>query len=439
MFERLFLSSSSVEHWMSYLSGITGFDGTLSDGTSMTGYQQFDSRLVARDSLDNIIVLISYDSSGYDRSLLLKFNASGALQWSKRLNYWFNTLAVDRFNNIIIARKKNNARIARLTPDGTLSWVKRITQISSFESMATGYDTIYLVGKYGSYPQYALLTKLDSSGNVVFQRAITEPGFSYITGTMVVTNDTSVWMISQDPSGFVINEAAASDGAVFASKRIGSYVRIMDMALAGDASFNGVIVIGTDDNNQKPVLMGLNTTGIAFQRNIDIANGHGVSCKYDNSSGVLLITYTNLQNVYISRVEFSNSLPSIVWTRTLSGSAYNATNSRTAVVGMKHVLSSSNTTYNVLFMAATITNDDKNEVYYSPTVLQLPLDGTKTGTVSTTSQTLTYSSVSNPSLINSAFSSTDPSITNNTGAATFEVNTVSISNITTTNAQYTAI
>ena len=232
--------------------------------------------------------------------LIAKYNSSGTLQWQRSLGTVSNpeegwAIAIDPSENVYItgyadvAGQANNVIIAKYNTSGTIQWQKQLAGVGTkneygtsiaVDSASNVYVTAYSNAGAGGGNFDFLTFKLDSSGNMSWQRSLSGTGFS---GT-------------------------SSDFGI---------------GIALDSASN-VYVTGFSDNNSTYdlVLAKYNTTGtLQWQRTL--GNNTGGS---DAGNGVVVdsannIYVTGLINGIGILVAKYNSSGAIEWQRSLTGSA----------------------------------------------------------------------------------------------------------------------
>ncbi len=162
--------------------------------------RQASVQSVAVDSSNNVYVGM-YAGDGYNSKLnLIKYNSSGNEQWSKgisasRSGYsmgYGGLTAVDSSNNAYLLGYIPNATtsgyylvLAKYNSSGTRQWCKYIASSSTSSSQYStpegididGSGNVYIVGRYNRVVgppvvESGFIVKLDSSGNILWQRYI---------------------------------------------------------------------------------------------------------------------------------------------------------------------------------------------------------------------------------------------------------------------------
>ena len=232
--------------------------------------------------------------------LIAKYNSSGTLQWQRSLGSvslpeegW--AIAIDPSENVYITGyvdvvgQANNVIIAKYNTSGTIQWQKQLAGVGTrndygtsiaVDSASNVYVNAYSNASAGGGNFDFLTFKLDSSGNMSWQRSLSGTGFS---GT-------------------------SSDFGV---------------GIAVDSASN-VYVTGYSDNNSTYdlVLAKYNTTGtLQWQRVLGNNFGGsdaGNSVAVDSSNNIYVAGFTNGIGILVAKY---NSSGAIEWQRSLTGSA----------------------------------------------------------------------------------------------------------------------
>ena len=153
---------------------------------------------IAIDSSENVYAVgAGYNSStgGSVVSFLIKYNTSGTLQWQRKLTMTspneitLSEIALASSGNVYVAGRAYNQTtnigkifVAKYNSSGTLQWQKYLSDASAsgITLMLEGYiavdssENIYVASQYESTSgRYLILIKVDSSGNLLWQRNIT--------------------------------------------------------------------------------------------------------------------------------------------------------------------------------------------------------------------------------------------------------------------------
>ena len=173
---------------------------------------------IAVDPSGNIYVTgtLYTTCNGYWDGFLLKLDSTGSLVWQKTitqsLDSQFNALAVDGSGNVFVAGYYytgpagfSDMLLMRFNATGGLVWQKAWggSQADSASGIVLdSSDNIYVVGQTSSFgfsgPRLALL-KLDSSGNILFEKMV---GTGYEAGTAVGLDSTgNIYAVGTANSG----------------------------------------------------------------------------------------------------------------------------------------------------------------------------------------------------------------------------------------------
>jgi hypothetical protein len=194
-----------------YITGIFNGNYLLVVKHDSTGTYQWQKGLsvgsvgysIARDSDNNIYVAGSYTTTS---AILLKYDSAGTIVWQRAIDVLLTadigyTVAVDSSNNVYFAGATNTAGfIVKYNPAGTGSvlWqaslgtssrVYGITTDSSNNVFATVYNNAVIS-----------LVKLDSDGNLLWQRQLDTSGVSE-TGYSVITDSSSNCYVTGTANG----------------------------------------------------------------------------------------------------------------------------------------------------------------------------------------------------------------------------------------------
>lgn len=232
--------------------------------------------------------------------LIAKYNSSGTLQWQRSLGTVSNpeegwAIAIDPSENVYItgyadvAGQANNVIIAKYNTSGTIQWQKQLAGVGTkneygtsiaVDSASNVYVTAYSNASAGGGNFDFLTFKLDSSGNMSWQRSLSGTGFS---GT-------------------------SSDFGI---------------GIALDSASN-VYVTGFSDNNSTYdlVLAKYNTTGtLQWQRTLGNNTGGsdaGYGVVVDSANNIYVTGLINGIGILVAKY---NSSGAIEWQRSLTGSA----------------------------------------------------------------------------------------------------------------------
>lgn len=175
-------NSSGVIQWQRKLAGVTS--------SSMYG--------VAVDDSGNVFASgMAYNGTTYS-AVLAKYNSSGALQWQKSYNNGSGgNVWLDGSGNIYLATNTgNNGLLYKLDSSGNITWQRQLsTTYSPLHSVAIdGSGNIYLFGLYGT--SNIACTKLDSSGAILWSKGVDSAGgYGTVAGT--IGDDGNLYVAAQ--------------------------------------------------------------------------------------------------------------------------------------------------------------------------------------------------------------------------------------------------
>jgi hypothetical protein len=154
------------------------------------------------DSSENIYVLADQVFSGVSAVILLKFDSSGTLLWTRKLEYIYNSpfyslscyvgeLGLDSSGNVYVVGYGTydnagspgySAIVAKFNSSGTIQWQKNLgTATYPTAAKVDSSGNVY-VGSYGS------LIKLDSAGTTQWQKSLSGGGLGQL---MQINTDSS--------------------------------------------------------------------------------------------------------------------------------------------------------------------------------------------------------------------------------------------------------
>jgi hypothetical protein len=315
--------------------------------TNFSGITSPRFNKAAVDASGNIFVCGFDPGGGTWLGILAKYNSSGTLQWSRTVSQASNSInltgiTVSANGNIIVSGSRQDGGfilVLAYDTNGTLLWQKTNTNGPSYflracDSVTTdSSNAIYLASEIqangGGSSRYAGLIKLDSAGNLAWQKVFFQSG-----------NPGRAHGVAVDTSGNIYFGGRSYTGAW------GAFVAKVD------------------------------STGstLAWQKHIGTG---GSSTTYDHG---LYIDNTN--NVYLTSygsagaiVKFNTS-GTLDWQRSLTSSLSSQTNWTDIVRGGD----------NSFYMTMT----DNAGGGFKGTIAKLPENGTKTGSYNTGAATYTY-------------------------------------------------
>lgn len=135
---------------------------------------------IATDSSDDVYVTGSSGSF----FVLVKYNSSGTLQWQRKVSLALNSLqglgiTIDAAGNVVAVGRNATAGgdvgvLLKYNSAGSITWQRKLTMNSgaAFTNVVTdASDNIYIVGRQGS-DENLVLVKYNDSGSIQWQRAV---------------------------------------------------------------------------------------------------------------------------------------------------------------------------------------------------------------------------------------------------------------------------
>jgi uncharacterized delta-60 repeat protein len=380
------------------------FIATLS---SITGDQ---AKGVALDSSGNIYVV---GFSGASNNIqLAKYNSTGTIQWQYQLSgasiengY---SIAVDSSSNVYVVGMVTVSgayltAVAKYNSAGTLQWQRQLGVPGSADSpgyavAVDGSGNVYVGGSSDWDRGNAdfMVVKYNSSGTLQWQVYLGGSGTDEIYG-LAVDSSANVYVTGISSSDLLIVKYNTS-GTVLFQRRLYSLVVDIGYGVALDSSGNIYIVGSTGTNSTYDILIAkYNNSGvIQWQRRLSGAGvENGFSIAVDNSANVYVTGVAN-NDLQIAKY---NTNGAIQWQRNIS-SAGNDTGYGIAATNAGEIV-----------VVGTSTASGTNDIL----IAKLPDDGTKTGTYTVGSISLTYA-VS--TLTDAAAGLTDVASTRTTGTST---------------------
>jgi uncharacterized protein (DUF2147 family) len=426
------------------------FIATLGDGFSSAGDS---ANGVYADASGNMYVAGQYYNGSNQAFLVAKYNSSGVLQWQRKLDdvsyqdvgY---TVIADSSGNVYAAgytTTNNTAQawfIVKYDSTGSLLWQRRLaTANTNTYAFSMAFDPSGNLVISGDVPitsqNSAGLVKLDTSGNLVWQRNIYWSGAQFTGYGCAVATDGSIYQVGRatDPGDGSIYAALIkydSSGATIWARRFGSgdpQYGYSLFAVAVDASGN---VYATGNTNQTSqggsgsdvFIVKFNSSGtLQWQRMIGVTGtdtGNGIAL--DSSANVYVsATITNAStgrfNMGVIKYDTDGTLQ---WQRRIVSTNGQAQGYSISVL-------SSGGVYVAGIVNATPTG------VYDMLLARIPSDGSKTGTYTVGSISVEYAASSLTSKT-STISSSVASYTNAAAAATLSTPTVPSSASTLTSA-----
>jgi hypothetical protein len=205
---------------------------------------------VELDSTGNVYIAGSTTYSGQNSAALVKYNPSGTLLWQRALSGTtsgnpdqFNCITLDSSNNIFVCGNTyttlNVGIIAKYNSAGTLLWQRQIFS-GDFAVLLYGIsvDNVGNVYAVGVKNSQGLIVKYDTSGNLQWQRNLTA---SSTSGSMNI-NLSSITFDSADimTIGGDVNQSTDSNMLIIKLPSDGT--------LLGTYEVNGIDIVYTEDN-----------------------------------------------------------------------------------------------------------------------------------------------------------------------------------------------
>ncbi len=186
-------NKSGGENWTKTRSG-SGLLGSPDDATL------YD---MAVDSNDNVVAAGSYNSLGIRKGLVVLYDSSGSVIWSKELssNAYVSAVTVDSADNIIVGVNADDGNgyditVYSFAPDGTQNWTKKIDSGNSIDDKVydievDSHDNVAILSERdnGSDIQ-ARVSMLDSSGNVLWDSIYGDSSVNEVPGDLAINMNT---------------------------------------------------------------------------------------------------------------------------------------------------------------------------------------------------------------------------------------------------------
>jgi hypothetical protein len=149
--------------------------------TAVYGWYLSDSA-VSVDSSGNVYVVATENNGmGIGYAVLMKFNSSGTIQWSRKINDVVgigaaHSVIVDSADNVYVSWSFNpNAYITKFNSSGTEQWTRSINLGDTTGLVGVSIDSsnnIYFTGQFTSTNIRTFIVKYNSSGTIQWQRSI---------------------------------------------------------------------------------------------------------------------------------------------------------------------------------------------------------------------------------------------------------------------------
>lgn len=285
--------------------------------------------------------LTTTDTVGMTDAFLVKYDASGDIQWNRFLGGTtadsFDVITIDSSNNIYVAGKTSASGISRsllakYNTSGTLQWSRTLgtnTALHNNSWLAIDTDSsgnIYVAGETYNTAQRGIIAKYDSSGTVIWQKSVdggpyqfsslatTADGVSYVSGTNLSgpAGGQDIAIFKYDSSGDVVwqkNLGTASGNENPADIKIDSSGNLY---LCGRASVGGVT---------SPILIKLDSEGtILWQNQLVVSLAAAPSyMAVDESNNVYVAGWIISGGNYNVHIVKYNLFGELLWQRSFGG------------------------------------------------------------------------------------------------------------------------
>ena len=404
---------------------------------------------IAHDSSGNVYVVAGSSITGSQDPVIVKYNASGVIQWQRTLggtntDYGFD-IETDSSGNVYIVGEVNghgqgggDILIAKYNSSGTIQWQRLLGASGTDTGYGIATDSsgnVYIsasTGGGGGNDYSILIAKYDTSGVIQWQRALSDTG-DLRARDIVVDNSGYLYNVSvTEQSGqgnwdtLIIKYDTS--GNLQWQRVLGASSSDFGYGIAVDSSSNVYVCgasYGTGAGMYDLFVAKYNSSGsIQWQRTLGYSstNTYGNGVDVDSSGNVYVTGYTdasgsgNSQGASIPLIAKYDTSGTLQWQRTFR---------KDSVGGLAEeiVVDSSDNFY----ITGYISNSPSNVF-----IAKLPGDGSKTGgysghtysastltaqTSSMTSSTLSLTA-STPSFVDQSVSLTDASSSHITSTTT---------------------
>lgn len=292
------VSLSNTAGWSSYL-----YQEPSVSGSSFTGYGKCN----ALDSNGNLYIT-GYGSAGQAYAFLAKYNSSGILQWQRKIQQSTNpsfgqAITIDSSDNIYVAARCSDgvntyALLLKYDTSGNLQWQRKLTQGSAAANGVTtdSSGNVYVIGYANDGFSYIFVAKYNSSGVIQFQRKIRD------------TNQAAGWDIKVDNSNNIYITGYAYDGSytyiytaqlnstggiLWQRKFNDVTTNALGRSLSIDSS-NNVYVVGqgNDGSNNYIAILKYNSSGVLqWQRKLQENGSFGQGVQIDSAGNIYVSGY----------------------------------------------------------------------------------------------------------------------------------------------------
>jgi len=413
-------SNSGSEYWI----GVLGGAGT----DELYG--------VAVDSGDNIVVCGRTNSSGAgnDDGLIVKYDTSGELLWSKTLGNSspdrFNAVVVDSSDNIVVGGigrvsfpTSYDGLLVKYNPLGTILWTRTFGTTSTTDRISgvtiNSSSTIVIVGDIGSIHFY--VAGYNSSGTLTYSRFVDAGGYSSDSFNALAIDSAN----NTIAVGSVYSSSLLADCVIGKYNSAGTQQWIRRLSGTGFDRFSGVAVDASNNiiavgfsgsvvaGEYVALVYKFNTSGtVLWSRRLDGAGTvESLGAVVVDSNGDIIVVGSTSSGVSGGLIAKYNTSGTLLWARTLVGaSGFSAV----AVDSADNIIAAGRTS-----VVGAGGNDGL--------IVKLPPDGSGTGTYGSFVYQVAAVSSASVSLSNQSLSVTFPNVTVTSAAATFTDSPVTLS------------
>jgi len=385
---------------------------------------------LALDAAGNAYLVGDTNISGSNSVNIFKFNSTGTLLWQKTFPSPSNTISpygfgIDGSNNVYLAatyaQSPGRTMLMKIDTNGNLVWQRLLSRGSTISStifctgLAVDSSGNSYLGGYVQVDNTAILIKYDTNGNIVWQN-ITAPSAGYnFTGVALdasgniyasgITNGTQI-------TKFKVKSSGTSQ---WVRNLNGSYAH----SIAVDASANAYTLGWSNTSgNVGLILAKYDTSGaLQWQKRLGSLNGdRSVRVCLDTSGNPYVLGYiaTGIYPYIVARYNPSGALQ---WQNTLA-----IQNTGTGGIAIDAV-------GNLVLCASALSGGAPapNTLFYA----RLPADGTKTGTRTVGGISIAYSA-SAVADNTASLTASSPTTTTQAGSATDAAGSSTLSSLSIT-------